>query len=327
MHSTRQRHGFTLIELLVVIAIIAILIALLIPAVQKVRESSNITTCTNQLKQIALAFHNHHDTFSVLPSGGGSWEDSADRVPAILGRSGLAPADFNTQTWGWAYQILPYIEQSALWLEESDADVCATPVAAYICPSFRGPIVRPDVYGGPTPTRAMMDYDACGGSYGVSSDLTLGSNAMDGAIVPSKYKPDHKTLLSGLVRKFSDFTDGTTNCILVGEKYVDPMFAYETTTQGCNDDQGWVDGWDNDAVVFARGYQSSAGSAIEPPKRNSYSNSTSTDSCGANFGSSHAFMNAVFADGSVHTIGFDIDPDIFARLCSINDGQDTGFVE
>jgi len=327
MQSTRRRAGFTLIELLVVIAIIAILIALLIPAVQKVRESSNITTCTNHLKQMALAFHNHNDTFSVLPSGGGSWENSSDRVPAQLTRAGEAPGDYNVQTWGWAYQILPYIEQGNLWLEASDADVAATPTDLYICPSFRGPIVRTGVYGGPCPTRAMMDYDVNGGSYGVSSDLTLGANAMDGAVVPSKYNADHKTILSGLTRKFTDFTDGTSNCILIGEKYVDPAFAYDITMQGCNDDQGWVDGWDNDAIVFARGYQSSASTPIEPPKRNSYSNSQNTDTCGANFGSSHAFMNAVFGDGSVHTIAFDIDPQVFSRLCSINDGLDTGFQE
>src|SRR5437588_11487664 len=107
MEKLPKRPGFTLIELLVVIAIIAILIALLVPAVQKVREASNVATCKNQLKQMGLGFQSHIDVFKHLPSGGTSWTDS-DRV-MVHG----TPADYKSQSWGWMYQILPYIQQQA----------------------------------------------------------------------------------------------------------------------------------------------------------------------------------------------------------------------
>jgi prepilin-type N-terminal cleavage/methylation domain-containing protein/prepilin-type processing-associated H-X9-DG protein len=328
MLRTRLRAGFTLIELLVVIAIIAILIALLIPAVQKVREASNVAQCKNQLKQIGLAFHNHHDTFNVFPSGGSSWTNS-DRVTL----KGGVIADYNEQSWGWAYQILPYLEQRDLWagLELTAAE---TAIPTYVCPSFRGPIIRPYNQGNdPSATneRAMMDYTANAGSYGTWSDLTIGANKMDGAVVPSKYQPDGKTPLSGLVRKLSDITDGTSQTLLVGEKYVDAAGAYDpnyTRSGGtwgvCNDDQGYVDGWDNDTICFATGENGSNG-PIVPPKM-IYPKEI-PDPCSLNFGSIHASMNVVFCDGSVHAIPFDIDPDVWGRLCSMNDGLDAGFVE
>src|SRR5437868_10714971 len=114
MTMEKKRVGFTLIELLVVIAIIAILIALLVPAVQQVREAANVAQCKNQLKQIGLAFQTHHDTYGVFPSGGTSWQD-ANRVMD----KGI-PADYQKQHWGWAYQILPYIEQENLWAEHNE---------------------------------------------------------------------------------------------------------------------------------------------------------------------------------------------------------------
>src|SRR5262245_24612516 len=130
-----RRHGFTLIELLVVIAIIAVLIGLLLPAVQKVREAAARIKCQNNLKQIALAVHNYHDALGSLPAGN-------------VYRQG-PPSNQYDHFESWAISILPYIEQTSLynlwspnWGNPVPAATYApmdqlrkTLVATYNCPS------------------------------------------------------------------------------------------------------------------------------------------------------------------------------------------------
>ena len=120
----RQRSGFTLIELLVVIAIISVLMGLLLPAVQRVREAASRVKCANNMKQIGLAMQNYHETHKALP-------------PSRLPNAGPS----------WAWQILPQLEQEHLYrrwgagtpMFKVDQAAVQSPVSQYFCPSRRAP--------------------------------------------------------------------------------------------------------------------------------------------------------------------------------------------
>src|SRR5262245_28076737 len=157
-----QSRSFTLIELLVVIAIIAVLIGLLLPAIQKVREAANRMKCGNNLKQIGLAVMNFHDQQRRFPTGGGDWKQGI----SYTSKDGTTPQGVALQTAGWLYQILPYIEQNnvavlkdmtptnqedfktpfpqQIWCVDADHQKDTGParrsaIATYYCPSRRAP--------------------------------------------------------------------------------------------------------------------------------------------------------------------------------------------
>jgi prepilin-type N-terminal cleavage/methylation domain-containing protein/prepilin-type processing-associated H-X9-DG protein len=158
LRSTRR--GFTLIELLVVIAIIAILVGLLLPAVQKVREAAARTKCANNMKQIGLALHNYHDANQFFPSGYIDGQTNPNNTPDL----DMGPG------WGWAAYILPYVEQSAIYyninftqpiLSGSNAAVVQTPISLYQCPSdsMQVPCVLYDsTFSNPIGTVAHANY-------------------------------------------------------------------------------------------------------------------------------------------------------------------------
>jgi prepilin-type N-terminal cleavage/methylation domain-containing protein len=222
MHSRdtvcRLRVAFTLIELLVVIAIIGILMGLLMPAVQKVREAASRVQCANNLKQIGLAFHNHHGMYGYFPSGG--W--SATTPPTYVnGR----PADGARQGAGWGFQILPFIEGDNAW-QAGPVVAIGTVNKVFFCPSRRNPqtVTYPDNYQpqltGGNLTHALCDYAA--------------SNK-EGTGVVQRYYPT----------KMADITDGTSNTIMVSEKRLNLSFLGQKAP---DDNQGYTAGWNYDTV-------------------------------------------------------------------------------
>jgi len=219
----RHRNGFTLIELLVVIAIIAILIGLLLPAVQKVREAAGRVSCTNNLKQIGLALHQYHDSRGKFPPAY-SWLTPGTPAPPPKpipnGRSfDMPPPRYyfepNWPGWGWAAHILTFVEQDAVF-QQIDfsqstigpwaAAVRVMPLAVYTCPSDRRTGVYTVLAGGsnqPLVDAATISYAACYGTAGLMTELP---DQGDGVF----YRASET--------RIRDIPDGLSNTFAIGER-------------------------------------------------------------------------------------------------------------
>jgi len=282
------RGAFTLIELLVVIAVIAILIGLLLPAVQKIREAANRLSCQNHLKQLALGFHNHHDAHQYFPGGGADWWS----FPKYVSGNPAVGAD---QDAGWGYQVLPYVEGDNAWRGAGGAtDLDRARVAVgtvnklFFCPSRRAP--QTTTFSDPSyldgnPTRtALCDYAA--GNYEET----------------------------GVVRyrqpvTLAEVTDGTTSTLLLGDKRMNRALLGRLQK---DDDTGYTSGFDADVVR----------KTTEAPAPD-YTAPTGDGKL--LFGSSHpGRFNVAFVDGSVRSVSYTVSVAVFTRLGARADGQVVG---
>jgi prepilin-type N-terminal cleavage/methylation domain-containing protein/prepilin-type processing-associated H-X9-DG protein len=201
MTQLHKRVGFTLIELLVVIAIIAILIGLLLPAVQKVREAANRLKCQNNLKQIGLGMHNYHSSYERFPAG-------FLAVTAGTNGESFGPG------WGWGAQLLPYIEQDNIFRQINITVDIADPVhagprvqriAIYRCPSDSPPA---DIFNVVNDSGATICPVAFSNYVGMGGTSEIGDFPDTGSGVLFR---NSKINVSGI-------TDGTSNTLMVGER-------------------------------------------------------------------------------------------------------------
>jgi prepilin-type N-terminal cleavage/methylation domain-containing protein/prepilin-type processing-associated H-X9-DG protein len=203
----RRRPGFTLAEALVVLALVGVLIGLLLPAVQKVREAAARLGCGNNLKQVGLAFHAHHDAQGYFPQGG--WNPP--------GATAASPTD--RRQWSWCYHLLPYAGQDNLYRSTGLNTIRRTPVTIYHCPSRR----PPGLYGG----HNVIDYAGCAGSTPDGSDGAVARGYLPGV-------------------RLADLTDGASNTILAGEKRLNlARLGAASDDNECPFLSGWNGDWDH----------------------------------------------------------------------------------
>jgi prepilin-type processing-associated H-X9-DG protein/prepilin-type N-terminal cleavage/methylation domain-containing protein len=304
-----RRTGFTVIELLVVLAIIAIVIGLLLPAVQRVREAAARISCRNNLRQLGLAAHNYHDSFHRLPPGVNLSPTPRGANPAI------PPAPVVGQAFSFFEALLPYVEQDNVsrqlkftspnsfnhsnWNSQFNPGNCDTPaspgaitIKAFLCPSDIG--------------RQQTTFDYSPSNTGPITPFYFGANSYGGnagrASFPLTAMTQDGVFYLNSSVTLPAITDGTSNTLMFGErKRWDPTFD-----RLCNDSFANFSGWawadrGSFALLFGAavpinwlippGTQSDPGSVFEYLRFNAYG---SFHPGGANF---------CFADGSVRFLG------------------------
>jgi len=334
-----RRSAFTLIELLVVIAIIAILIGLLLPAVQKVREAAARTQCSNSMKQIGLACHAHHDALGTLP-------------PAVLANSSVNNTTRYEQNFGpnWAVLILPYIEQGNLYntvsasiqaypttaAESGWRSIVGTRVKTYLCPSDTGadtPCTRASNtwargnYGantGPGLFRVNGDDGAVQSVGGRLVENIPPFNGGAGAGYPGLNYPGGGVFTINIGTKLPAITDGTSSTIMVDELRIGPS---ANDLRGC-----WAMGQNGASISAGNGRSDSPGPNIS---LNGYDDIQDGDNrpdigMGVYTNESNQVtakskhvggVNTLFADGSIRYIKNGVDQRTWFLLHSRNDGQ------
>jgi prepilin-type N-terminal cleavage/methylation domain-containing protein/prepilin-type processing-associated H-X9-DG protein len=311
----KKRFGFTLIELLVVIAIIAVLIGLLLPAVQKVREAASRLTCQNNLKQIGLGIHNFYDSQKYLPT--------SNRPPSN---------STNSPRQGWFIFLLPYVEQGNLytkydftfgWQTPVNLPVTSAPLKLVQCPSAPNPPSRQDADPSVTPWTPVVacgDYAALNGvdprlvSAGLADKAGLG-------FLPKNMKVT-----------FADVDDGLSNTIAVAEsagrpqlwRLGQPVSAPPTTyTNG--------GGWSRPASdITLNGLTADGVSSPGPCAINCANGEVTATYPDPYFGTNgngdiYAFhsggANCLFGDGSVHFIAQSVNIRVLAALVTRGGGE------
>jgi len=322
MKTRHFRKGFTLVELLVVIAIIGILIGMLLPAVQQVREAARRTTCMNQLRQIALAALNYESAYQYFPSAG----DHSQGFDA-------AGVQFRTavdrENWGWGFQVLPFMEQNNLYdmrindgTDGSPGKMLSRVVPTFNCPS-RGDRRGVQSWGA---DYFLGDYAGVMTSWNFGGQYPAGWGGFNWQDQQAS-QPEGQTIWRGIIAKtfnsyldsgvrvyqnfgkvgFGGVTDGSSNTFMIGEKSVDAR-RYSPPPSG------W-DWWDLPGAMHSadwpnmRGFMASdSGAFVWPDSLPADRRRGNSDHNEHSFGSAHpGTTNFAIGDGSVTAISNNID--------------------
>jgi prepilin-type N-terminal cleavage/methylation domain-containing protein len=333
----KLRSGFTLIELLVVIAIIAILIGLLVPAVQKVREAAARTQCLNNMKQVALGLHGYHDTFKKLP-------------PAVMMDSSVSnPATVNTNFGpNWLVMLLPHIEQGNLYKNAAQSvknymnngdstwrSVASTSIPLLICPSDPASGTAFSGAGG-TWARGNYACNAGPGMFWVGGGGEAGLQVSGGIMAPrvgtiSGYYSQPTTWIAAPVMtanfgsKLNTIPDGTSSTVLIDEVRIGTAASDLRGT--------WALGQCGASILAAAGridtpypnYSVSGGDDIENCFDDTASGMGCCSSCGSwqtTARSKHSGGVCIaFADASVRFVSDSVGANTWFLMHSASDGQ------